>query len=225
MTKEINKSGEKGAAHSDAHTHGHDLVHPNQPDEEDGINTYYQVLEIAVRELLVEKSVIGEAELRTIHEKMDRRGPHSGALIVARAWTDPDYLQRLRENATEAAKELGLEPMWLNLIVLENTPEVHNLVVCTLCSCYPWALLGLPPDWYKSRAYRSDAVHKPREVLKKFGTLLSDDIEVRVHDSTADMRYLVMPERPENTEGWDEKALAQLITRDSMIGVSRAVEP
>jgi len=229
MTKENNESGTKAAghshAHSDAHPHLHDHVHPNQPDEEDGINTYYQVLEIALRELLVEKSIVEEADLRAIHERMDRRGPHSGALIVARAWNDPEYLQRVRENATEAAKELGLEPMWLNLIVLENTPEIHNLVVCTLCSCYPWALLGLPPDWYKSRAYRSDAVHKPREVLKKFGTQLSNNIEIRVHDSTADMRYLVMPERPENTEGWDEEALAKLVTRDSMIGVTKALEP
>jgi nitrile hydratase len=233
MTKDTNKSGKKETTHSHTgpdghihnHSHEHGHVHPNQPDEEDSITTYHQVLEIAVRELLVEKSVIDEAELRSIHERMDRRGPHSGALIVARAWTDSDYLQRVRENATEAAKELGLEPMWLNLIVLENTPEVHNLVVCTLCSCYPWALLGLPPDWYKSRAYRSDAVHKPREVLKRFGTEIPDDIEVRVHDSTADMRYLVMPERPKNTEGWDEEALAQLVTRDSMIGVTKALEP
>ena len=115
--------------------------------------------------------------------------------------------------------------MWLNLIVLENTPEIHNLVVCTLCSCYPWALLGLPPDWYKSRAYRSDAVHKPREVLKRFGTQLSNGIEIRVHDSTADMRYVVIPARPEGTDGMSEADLAALVTRDSMIGTGIARSP
>ena len=225
MSDKTDHSGHHGNSDESAHAHphSHDHPHPHQPDEEDTIDSHYKVLEIALRELLVEKSVVSEAELRSIQERMDRRGPHNGARMIARAWTDPDYLQRVRENATEAARELGLDPTWLNLIVLENTPKLHNLVVCTLCSCYPWALIGLPPDWYKSRAYRSDAVLKPREVLKRFGTSIADDVEVRVHDSTADMRYLVMPNRPPHTEGWDVDALAKLITRDSMIGVTEAL--
>lgn len=212
---------------SDMHGHHHHShpPHPNQPDEEDVPATHYQLMEVALRELLEEKAVITGAELREIHEKMDRRGPLNGARMVARAWVDPDYAQRVRDNATEAAKELGLEPTWLNLVALENTARVHNLVVCTLCSCYPWPLLGLPPDWYKSRAYRSEAVVRPRELLKKFGTALPDDVELRVHDSSADMRYLVMPLRPAGTEGWSEEKLARLVTRDSMIGVRTALSP
>ena len=216
------------SGHDHHHPHGsepHDHKHPDQPDEEDVPTSYYRVVEIALRELLISHSVIDEPELRAIHEKMDQRGPHNGARMIARAWSDEGYLERVRGNATEAAKELGLEPTWLNLIVLENTPDVHNVVVCTLCSCYPWPLLGLPPDWYKSRAYRSDIVTKPREILKRFGTSLPENTSVRVHDSSADMRYLVMPMRPANTEGWDEEALAQLVTRDSMIGVTAALPP
>lgn len=212
------------SGHDHHHPH-HDHQHPDQPDEEDIPATYHRVLEVALRELLIEHKVISEDELRAIHEKMDRRGPHNGARMIARAWTDPGYLERVRSNATEAAKELDLEPTWLNLIVLENTPQVHNVVVCTLCSCYPWPLLGLPPDWYKSRSYRSDVVNKPREILRRFGTSLPAETSVRVHDSSADMRYLVMPMRPAGTQGWDENALAGLVTRDSMIGVTTALSP
>lgn len=207
------------------HDHVHHHEHPDQPDEEDQLTGYYQFMEIALRELLTENGTITEAELIDVHEMMDRRGPHNGARMVAKGWVDPDYRARLRRNATEAAKELGLEPTWLNLIVLENTKSLHNLVVCTLCSCYPWPLLGLPPDWYKSRAYRSDAVSRPRALLRQFGTELPDDVEVRVHDSSADMRYLVMPRRPDGTDGWSEEELARLVTRDSMIGVRPALEP
>ncbi|MCG8419877.1 MAG: nitrile hydratase subunit alpha [Proteobacteria bacterium] len=203
----------------------HDHPHPKQSDEEDTPASYYQLMEIALRELLQKKSVITASELRAIHEQMDRRGPNNGARMIARAWCDPAYRSRMRQDATAAAKELGLEPTWLNLIVLENTPTLHNLVVCTLCSCYPWPLLGLPPDWYKSRAYRSDAVARPRELLAKFGTHIPDTVEVRVHDSSADMRYLVMPMRPAGTDGWSEKELATLVTRDSMIGVTTARSP
>ncbi|MEM7442136.1 MAG: nitrile hydratase subunit alpha [Pseudomonadota bacterium] len=206
---------------SDHHHH----PHPNQPDEEDAPRTRFQVMEVALRELLIEKGIISLSEMRAVQENMDRRGPHNGARMVARAWSDPAYLDRVRENATEAAKELGLEPTWLKLIVLENTPRLHNLVVCTLCSCYPWPLLGLPPDWYKSRSYRSQAVDRPRELLKTFGTHIADDVEVRVHDSSADMRYLVMPVRPKGTDGWSEEQLAKLVTRDSMIGVTDALSP
>ena len=182
-------------------------------------------MEIALRELLLEKAVITGDELRAVQEKMDRRGPHNGARMIARAWSDPAYRERLGKDATAAATELGLEPTWLKLIVLENTPKLHNLVVCTLCSCYPWPLLGLPPDWYKSRAYRSQAVDRPRELLAQFGTHLADDVEVRVHDSSADMRYLVMPVRPDGTDGWNEDQLAELVSRDSMIGVTTALVP
>ena len=146
--------------------------------------------------------------------------PALGAKIVARAWVDPAYKMRLLANGTEAIKEFGLDMGALHLVVVENTDKVHNMIVCTLCSCYPRAVLGLPPSWYKSREYRSRAVYEPRKVLAEFGTHLSGDTEVRVHDSTADMRYLVLPQRPKGTEHMTEDELAALVTRDSMIGVS-----
>ncbi len=205
------------------HDHTHHHPHPNQPDEEDGPFTEYRLLEIALRELLIEKDVITQAELHKTYRMMDDRGPHNGARMVAKAWSDPAYLDLMRRDATAAAKSIGLEPTWLNLIALENTDAVHNVVVCTLCSCYPWPLLGLPPDWYKSRAYRSDVVQNPRKILAEFGTTLPETVEVRVHDSSADMRYLVVPKRPEGTEGWSEEELAELVTRDSMIGVVPAL--
>ncbi|MEP3674779.1 nitrile hydratase subunit alpha [Sulfitobacter sp.] len=207
------------------HDHIHHHPHPNQPDEEDGPFTEYRLLEVALRELLIEKDVITQAELHKTYQMMDDRGPHNGARMVAKAWSDPSYLDLMRRDATAAAKSIGLEPTWLNLIALENTNAVHNVVVCTLCSCYPWPLLGLPPDWYKSRAYRSDVVQNPRKVLAEFGTTLPDTVEVRVHDSSADMRYLVVPKRPVGTEGWPEEELAKLVTRDSMIGVVPALAP
>ncbi len=205
--------------------HSHDHPHPNQPDEEDAEQSVYQKMEVALRELLVEKNIINMEELHGIHEQMDNRGPHNGARMVAKAWCDPDYRDLLLLDATAAAEKLDLEPTWLHLVALENTTNVHNLVVCTLCSCYPWPLLGLPPDWYKSRAYRSDAVNHPRKLLSQFGTIVPDEVEVRVHDSSADMRYLVVPQRPKETEGWTEEALQSLVSRDSMIGVRRAREP
>ncbi|MEP3441016.1 MAG: nitrile hydratase subunit alpha [Sulfitobacter sp.] len=207
------------------HDHTHHHPHPNQPDEEDGPFTEYRLLEVALRGLLIEKDVITQAELHRTYQMMDDRGPHNGARMVAKAWSDPSYLDLMRRDATAAAKSIGLEPTWLNLIALENTDAVHNVVVCTLCSCYPWPLLGLPPDWYKSRAYRSDVVQNPRKVLAEFGTTLPDTVEVRVHDSSADMRYLVVPNRPVGTEGWPEEELAKLVTRDSMIGVVPALAP
>ena len=164
-------------------------------------------------------------DVRRAIEAMDARSPAQGARIVARAWTDPAYKARLLADPNAAIKELGIEPGVYKLVVLENTARLHNLVVCTLCSCYPRGVLGLPPDWYKSRAYRSRAVHEPRAVLREFGTEIADHVEVRVHDSTADMRYLVLPERPKGTEAMSESALAELVTRDSMIGVARARAP
>ena len=146
------------------------------------------------------------------------RNPANGAAVVARAWTDAEFRTRLLEDASEASREMGFDIGPMRLIAVENTADVHNLIVCTLCSCYPRNLLGLPPDWYKTRAYRSRAVIEPRAVLREFGLDLADDVQLRVHDSTADMRYIVLPARPEGTDGMDEAALAALVTRDSMIG-------
>jgi len=219
-----------------AHDHGHDHAHehgrehghaphpPARPDTDDTL-TYYKTMEIAVRELLIEKGVINPEDVRRAIEAMDARSPAQGARIVARAWADPAYKARLLADPNAAILELGIEPGVYKLVVLENTARTHNLVVCTLCSCYPRAVLGLPPDWYKSRAYRSRAVREPRAVLREFGTAIPDHVEVRVHDSTADMRYLVLPERPAGSEGMSESKLAELVTRDSMIGVARARAP
>ena len=183
---------------------------------------HYELLGAAVRELLIEKGVISAEEERRAIEAMDRRGPHLGARVVARAWSDPAFKKRLMADGAAAVEELGIEMGPTKLKVVENTPGVHNLIVCTLCSCYPRMLLGLPPDWYKSRPYRSRAVREPRAVLAEFGTEVADDIEMRVHDSTDDLRYLVVPLRPEGTAGMSEARLADLVTRDSMIGVAPA---
>ncbi len=183
---------------------------------------YFEVLEIAVRELLVAKGVITADEHRAQIEVLDSRSPALGAMIVAHAWCDPGYKARLLADGSAAAEELGVT-MYddTRLIVLENTDTVHNFVVCTLCSCYPRPVLGLPPDWYKSRQYRARAVQDPRGVLREFGTDLPDSMEIRVHDSTANMRYLVLPQRPAGSEGLGEAELARLVTRDAMIGVIR----
>jgi nitrile hydratase len=193
---------------------------PHHPIEADKPRGYYQLLSDAVCELLIEKGVFSAAELRAAIEAMDARSPARGAAVVARAWTDPAFKSRLLADATPAVNELGIDIGPTRLVVVENTSKVHNLVVCTLCSCYPRMLLGLPPDWYKSRNYRSRAVREPRAVLAEFGTVIADTIEVRVHDSTADMRYLVLPRRPEGTESLSEDELAGLVTRDTMVGVA-----
>jgi nitrile hydratase subunit alpha len=185
-----------------------------------GPSEYYQVMEIALRELLIEKNIFTAADVHRQIEAMDGRNPGIGARLVARAWLDADYKARALANGSDAAREIGIEVGPFKLIVLENTSSVHNLVVCTLCSCYPRMLLGLPPDWYKSQSYRSRAVREPRAVLREFGTDVPDGIEVRVHDSTADMRYLVLPLRPVGADGLNENQLAQRVTRDSMIGVA-----
>ncbi|MEA2781844.1 MAG: nitrile hydratase subunit alpha [Rhodospirillaceae bacterium] len=213
----------RGDEHHD-HDHDHGHHHPTRPDEAEHL-AYYQCMEIAVRELLIEKGIITADELRRTIELMDARSPAAGARVVARAWADPAFKRRLLDNGSEACRELGIEVGPTKLVVVENTASLHNLIVCTLCSCYPRMLLGLPPDWYKSRNYRSRAVREPRSVLAEFGTILPDDITVRVHDSTADMRYIVLPERPAGSEGMTEVELATLVTRDSMIGVARAREP
>lgn len=210
------------------HGHSHDGLspsgHPYRPDQDHKL-TRWQAMEIAMRELLIEKNIVTAAEITATVEQMDRRSPADGAKVVARAWVDPAFKTRLLQDGTEAIKELGIEPGVLKLIAVENSPQIHNVVVCTLCSCYPRNLLGLPPDWYKQRAYRSRVVKTPRKVLAEFGLTLPADIIVRVHDSTADMRYLVIPCRPEGTETLDETALAALVSRDAMIGVALASQP
>jgi len=187
--------------------------------------TYFQLMEVSLRELLVEKGLLTEEQIRREVEDMRGRTPERGAKVVARAWVDDPYKKRLLENGTKACEELGLDVPALKLVVVESTPQVHNVIVCTLCSCYPRMLLGIPPDWYKSRAYRSRMVREPREVLKEFGLNIPSQTQIRVHDSTADMRYLVLPLRPAGTEGWSEERLAALVTRDSMIGVSAPKSP
>jgi nitrile hydratase len=205
--------------HEHGEQHGRAARHPKQPDVEDRPLSDSERLEIAVRELLIEKGVFQSAELRAMIELIDSWTPARGARLVARAWTDPAFKARLLADAPAAARELGVEPGHTQLVVVENTPERHNVIVCTLCSCYPKSILGIPPDWYKSREYRSRAVREPRAVLAEFGTELPAEVAVHVHDSTADLRYLVLPMRPAGTEGMSEEELASLVTRDSMIGV------
>jgi len=182
--------------------------------------SYYQLMEISLRELLVEKGVVTDEAVNAEVQAMRSRTPERGAQVVAKAWSDPAYKERLLKNGTAACEEIGLEIPALKLVAVENTPRVHNVIVCTLCSCYPRVLLGIPPDWYKSRNYRSRMVREPRAVLEEFGVRVAENVSIRVHDSTADMRYLVLPMRPQGTDGWDEAKLATLVTRDSMIGVA-----
>ena len=181
----------------------------------------------AIESLLIEKGYVDPTALDAIVDAYEHRiGPRNGARVVARAWSDPDYLIRLRVDATAAIAELGYTGrQGEHMVVVENTPETHHLVVCTLCSCYPWSVLGLPPVWYKSAPYRSRAVLDPRGVLAEFGTALPATTQIRVWDSTAEVRYLVIPMRPAGTEGWSEDRLADLVTRDSMIGVSLPLPP
>ena len=197
---------------------------PPRPDDPEP-STHHHFLGLAMRELLIEKGVFTADEERRAIEAMEARSPAVGARIVACAWANPDYKARLLADGRPAAEELGAEVSSAQLVVVGNTAAVHNVVVCTLCSCYPRSVLGLPPAWYKSAEYRKRVVYEPRAVLAEFGTRLADDVEVRVHDSTADMRYLVLPMRPAGTEGWSEEKLAALVTRDSMIGVTPALEP
>jgi nitrile hydratase len=206
--------------HAHDHGHGHAHRHPFQPDLEDRPFEYYQVMAEAVGELLIEKGVLSADEIRRAIEDLDARSPALGAKVVARAWLDPAFKARLLEDANAAAGELGIDAGSIPICVVENTPGLHNVICCTLCSCYPRLLLGVPPDWYKSRAYRSRVVREPRTVLAEFGTHIPDDVEVRVHDSTADLRYMVLPARPAGTGSLSEEQLAALVTRDCMIGTT-----
>ena len=181
---------------------------------------YFQLMEVSLRELLVEKGILTNEQVDAAVEDMRSRTPERGAKVVARAWVDAGFKQRLLENGTKACEELGLDVPALKLLAVENTPQVHNAIVCTLCSCYPRMLLGIPPEWYKSRNYRSRMVREPRAVLAEFGLRIPESTQIRVHDSTADMRYIVLPMRPAGTDGWSEERLATLVNRDSMIGVA-----
>jgi len=202
------------------HHHGHGHNHPHDPIEVPDGAGHYELMVHAIKELLIEKGVISADDIRKTLEFMDTRTPALGAKVVAKAWTDPAFKKRLMEDGTKAVAELGIPMGDAELIVVENTKDTHNVVVCTLCSCYPRTVLGLPPDWYKSRNYRSRVVVEPRAVLKEFGTTVPDDVTVRVHDSNADMRYLVVPMRPQGTEDWSEERLAGILTRDTLVGVT-----
>ena len=206
--------------HDHDHGHTHDGVAAH-----DGPLTHYQLMETALRELLIAKGVFTANDVRREVEAMEGRNPGVGAAMVARAWVDPAYRARLLADTAAAAAEFGFNAGPFRVLTMENTPAVHNMIVCTLCSCYPRMLLGLPPAWYKGIAYRARAVREPRAVLAEFGLRLPDDVELRVHDSTADMRYMVLPMRPAGTEGWGEDDLARLVTRDSLIGVAPALDP
>src|ERR1700749_3991289 len=197
------------------HHHDHDHDHPHAEISQSERPGFYDIMETAVRELLIEKKLFGADEIRHQIELLDSRTPALGAKVVARAWTDPAFKARLLANGRGACEELGISFYDdTQLIVLENTERVHNLIVCTLCSCYPRPVLGLPPDWYKAKPYRARAVIEPRKVLAEFGTIIPDDVEVRVHDSTAMVRFLILPRRPDGTEDYTEERLASLVKRE-----------
>ena len=206
--------------HDHDHGHGHDHGHSHEGQD---VPSDMALRVKALESLLVEKGLVDPAALDVMIDAYENRiGPRNGARVVARAWTDPDYKARLMKDATAAIAEFGYSgAQGEHMVVVENTPAVHNLVVCTLCSCYPWPVLGLPPVWYKSSAYRSRAVIDPRGVLQEFGLALPDEVAVRVWDSTAEIRYLVLPERPAGTDGLDAEALAALVSRDAMVGVAK----
>lgn len=206
---------------SDSKKHSHDHSHDH---------SHWSDMDLKVKtleSLLIDKGYVDPAALDVIVETYETKvGPRNGAAVVAKAWCDENYLERLRENATDAIAELGFTGrQGEHMQVVENTPYIHNMVVCTLCSCYPWSVLGLPPVWYKSAPYRSRAVIEPRAVLLEFGLELPEDTKITVWDSTAEMRYLVIPKRPSGTDGWSEDKLAELVTRDSMIGTGLALLP
>jgi nitrile hydratase len=211
-----------GAAAAQSGAHGQDHEHEHQAVPSD------PALRVkALESLLVEKGLVDRAALDLLVDRFEHKvGPRDGARIVARAWVDPAYKNRLLTDAPSAIAELGYSGgQGEHMLVVENGSKIHNLVVCTLCSCYPWAVLGLPPVWYKSAAYRSRAVIDPRGVLREFGTTLDEDVEIHVWDSTAELRYIVLPERPSGTENLNEEQLAALVSRDAMVGVSKVPSP
>src|SRR5438132_2333471 len=214
-------------SHDHAHGHEHHDVAQHDPEAAERNKVpYYGKRIYAIRELLIERGILTADDVQRQIDYMDARSPANGSRLVARAWVDPAFKQRLLSDPKAACTELGIDARSLvEFVVLENTEKVHNLVVCTLCSCYPRPILGRPPDWYKSFAYRSRAVVEPRAVMREFCTELPGDVAVRVFDSSVDMRYLVLPRRPAATDGMSEEELATLVTRDSMIGVTLAREP
>lgn len=206
--------------HGDNHRDDHEPIeHVHTPDHDPEIG----ILDQAIRELLEEKGIISPAEIQQCIEALEgRNGGIRGKEMIVRAWTDPGFRELLLSDGQAALASMGLGLGGPEFVVVENTQDVHNVIVCTLCSCYPRGLLGLPPSWYKSSEYRSRVVREPREVLKEFGTVLPDHVEIRVHDSLADLRYMVLPMRPVGTEGWSEEMLAELVGSDAMIGVRPA---
>lgn len=205
--------------HTHAHDHDHDS-HAPVNEHDDGPPGEYEIMSRAMQELLEQKGIITAEQVTRRMELFDEEFPYHGAQVVARAWVDPAFKQRLLADGRTACAELGAMLEAERLIAVENTPEVHNVIVCSLCSCYPRALLGMPPTWYKSRNYRSRVVFEPRAVLREFGTVLPDGVTVRIHDSNADMRYLVVPMRPAGTEGWSEERLTGILSRDTLVGVT-----
>ena len=203
------------------------MSEPHSRNAEHDTQSYPALRTMAIESLLIEKGLISSDAIDARVQAYERDiGPLNGAKVVARAWTQPDYKARLLANGTAAIAELGFAgSQGAEIVVLENTPQVHNLVVCTLCSCYPWPVLGLPPRWYKSDAYRARAVIEPRAVLKEFGLELDESVEVRVWDSNSDIRYMVLPQRPDGADGMSETELTALVSRDSMIGVAKADTP
>lgn len=213
---------------SEQHHHGHGHSHSHDHSHDHGSELSPMDLRVrALESILVEKGYVDPAAIDALVEMYETRvGPRNGAQVVARAWADPDFRDWLKRDATAAIAAMGFEGrQGEHMVAVENTPEEHNLVVCTLCSCYPWPVLGLPPTWYKSAPYRSRAVIDPRGVLAEFGVSLPETMRIRVWDSTAEMRYLVIPMRPEGTQGWPQEKLAELVTRDSMIGTGLARDP
>ena len=203
--------------------HGHDHDHDGHApveEQDEGPPSEYEIMSRAMQELLEKKGVITAEQVRRRMEQFEEELPYRGARVVAHAWTDPEFKKRLLADGKAAVAEFGIDMEADRLIAVENTPDVHNVIVCTLCSCYPRTLLGMPPTWYKSTNYRSRVVYEPRAVLKEFGTVLPHHVTVRVHDSNADMRYVVVPMRPKGTEGWSEERLAGLLTRDTLVGVT-----
>jgi len=225
MSHDDHQDHDHDHAHDHDHEHGQAHDHgPFQPDIKEPTEEW-EFLEIALRELMIEKEILTAREIQEKIEEWDGKCPEVGARVVAKAWADPAFKARLLADGNAGVGELGLALPGLKLVVLENTPKLHHMIVCTLCSCYPRPILGIPPLWYKSREYRSRAVREPRAVLAEFGTELPDSVEVRVVDSTADCRFLVLPQRPEGAGSWSEEQLATLVTRDSMIGTSVAKAP
>jgi len=210
-----------GHGHGHAHDHDHDPdAHEAIEERDEGPPSEYEIMSRAMQELLEEKGVLTAEQVRHRMELFEEELPYRGARVVAHAWTDPEFKKRLLADGKAAVLEFGIDMEADRLIAVENTPDVHNIIVCTLCSCYPRTLLGMPPTWYKSTNYRSRVVYEPRAVLKEFGTVLPERVTVRVHDSNADMRYVVIPMRPRGTEGWSEERLTGILTRDTLVGVT-----